>query len=337
MRRAVYPACPPDARGRLTPQPIGAGLAADRYCCRSESFRGADSACRRLVERRGFRAVLWHQGESDANQKDASRTLPGELSSRYLTQLIRDSRRDIGWEAPWFVAQASYHGPDDQGSDDIRAAQATLWKSGLALQGPDTDKLGPEFREQDGRGVHFSGTGLRAHAAAWAEKIAPWLAAQFTAPRKRDGGTEWSRFEQLPECHAIGWVRRNVASSGTGRWDGVLDEAKWGTPSPQQAVERTWAWNISDDMWRAAVEKQGEGPREEVAFDLWVPDGVETLRGIVVMSGHGSGSPLFKRQDLRALPASFGSRSSCSTATRCSAASGRAARVPADADPRLGP
>ena len=37
----------------------------------------------------GFRAVLWHQGESDANQRDASRTLPGELYTTYLEQLIQ--------------------------------------------------------------------------------------------------------------------------------------------------------------------------------------------------------------------------------------------------------
>ena len=48
----------------------------------------------------GFRAVLWHQGESDANQKDTARTLPGKLYREYLERLIRDSRRDIGWDAP---------------------------------------------------------------------------------------------------------------------------------------------------------------------------------------------------------------------------------------------
>ncbi|MBL8829651.1 MAG: hypothetical protein JNM18_21920, partial [Planctomycetaceae bacterium] len=51
----------------------------------------------------GFRAVLWHQGESDANQKDPTRTLPGNLYREYLTHLITASRRAIGWEAPWFV------------------------------------------------------------------------------------------------------------------------------------------------------------------------------------------------------------------------------------------
>lgn len=126
----------------------------------------------------GFRAVLWHQGESDANQKDPTRTLPGKLYREYLERLIRDSRRDIGWDAPWFVARASYHGPGDEASPDIRAAQASLWKDGIAFEGPDTDALKGEWRDNGGKGVHFSGPGLREHAARWAEKVGPWLERQ---------------------------------------------------------------------------------------------------------------------------------------------------------------
>ncbi len=123
----------------------------------------------------GFRAVLWHQGESDANQTDATRTLPGQLYREYVEKLIRDSRKEIGWDAPWFVAQVSYHVPGDEASPDIRAAQAGLWKDGVALEGPDSDALKGELRESGGKGVHFSGPGLRAHAAKWAEKVGPWL------------------------------------------------------------------------------------------------------------------------------------------------------------------
>ncbi len=123
----------------------------------------------------GFRAVLWHQGESDANQADSTRTLPGHLYRDYLEQLIRASRREIGWNAPWFVAQVSYHVPGDEASPDIRAAQAALWKKGLALEGPDSDALKGELRDDGGQGVHFSGPGLREHAARWVEKVAPWL------------------------------------------------------------------------------------------------------------------------------------------------------------------
>lgn len=138
-----------------------------------------------LVERmrqagpRGFRAVLWHQGESDANQQDPTRTLPGTLYQESLTTIVRESRRAGGWEAPWFVAQVSYHTPSDEASPEIRAAQAALWREGLALEGPDSDALKGEWRERNGQGVHFSGRGLREHAARWMEKIAPWLESQL--------------------------------------------------------------------------------------------------------------------------------------------------------------
>ena len=58
---------------------------------------------------------------------------------------------------------------------------------------------------------------------------------------------------------------------------------------------------MSHEQWRAAVRQQGEGPREEVALSLWVPDSAAPIRGVVVISGHGSGEALFRRPDLRAL------------------------------------
>ena len=127
----------------------------------------------------GFRAVLWHQGESDANQADASRTLPGPLYREYLTEIIRQSRQGMGREIPWFVAQATYHVPGDEASPDIRAAQAAIVADGTALAGPDSDSLKGEWREAGGKGVHFSGPGLEQHARLWLEKIAPWLEEQL--------------------------------------------------------------------------------------------------------------------------------------------------------------
>ena len=285
---------PPTLEGRVVRLPDGAwasdGTAYAQFVARMKSMGP-----------HGFRAVLWHQGESDANQNDASRTLPGEQYRECLAKVIEDSRRDIGWKAPWFVAQASYHVPGDEKSDDIRSAQASLWKDGIALEGPDSDALTGEMRERGGQGVHFSAKGLREHASRWADKVLPWLEQRWTAPRTVDGGTEWSDYAQLPECHSIGWVRANVQSQDTKRWDGVLDEAIWGTPSPQQAVDRNWDWKISDDAWREAVKQRGEGPLDEVAFDLWVPDGVAVVKGIVAISGHGSGENLFRHQGMRAL------------------------------------
>lgn len=130
----------------------------------------------------GFRAVLWHQGESDANQQDATRTLPGNWYEQYLAQLIQESQKILGWKAPWFVAQASYHVPSDPKSQDIRDAQRAVWEYGLALEGPDSDALTGTLREGGGTGVHFSGPGLREHARQWATRVGPWLEAQVRKP-----------------------------------------------------------------------------------------------------------------------------------------------------------
>ncbi len=108
----------------------------------------------------------------------------------------------------------------------------------------------------------------------------------------------------LPECHSIGWVSAWVKAEPQARgqgWDGILDEVKWGTPSPQQMVARNWDWAFTDEQWRAAVKQKGEGKREEVKCELWLPGDCPQVRGLVVMSGHGSGEALFRRADLRAL------------------------------------
>jgi hypothetical protein len=104
---------------------------------------------------------------------------------------------------------------------------------------------------------------------------------------------------QLPECHSLGWVRANAGVKGQGAGNVILDEAKWGTPAPNQVVEQHWDWNLSDAQWAEAVKQKGEGKREDVKFDLWLPEGIGTTRGIVVISGHGSGETLYKHGELR--------------------------------------
>jgi arylsulfatase len=156
---------PPTLEGRVRQIPGG------EWESKGEAFAMFTARMKQLGPK-GFRAVLWHQGESDAEQPDPKRTLPGKLYRDYLEQLIKDSRREIGWDAPWFVALVSSHGGD--GAPDIRAGQKSLWDDGLALEGPDSDALKGDLRD----GVHFSGKGLREHGARWAEKISPWLEKQ---------------------------------------------------------------------------------------------------------------------------------------------------------------
>jgi len=84
---------------------------------------------------------------------------------------------------------------------------------------------------------------------------------------------------QLAECHSLGWARNNS----------------------NQASQKTGAWVVDPVLWKQAVEKKGEGKKEDTTFALWLPDGIEYAKGIVVISGHGSGETLYKHPELRKL------------------------------------
>ena len=127
----------------------------------------------------GCRAVLWHQGESDAGQaragQPADRQISGEEYRQFMANLIEAARKQAGWELPWFTALATYHSEQDPADEEFRAAGRSLWQSGLALEGPDTDALRAEYRS----GVHFNGRGLAEHGKLWAEKVGPYIEAQL--------------------------------------------------------------------------------------------------------------------------------------------------------------
>lgn len=126
---------------------------------------------------RGCRAVLWHQGESDAGQArsgyPADRQITGDQYVAFMRRLVEASRKEAGWKVPWVTAQATYHSETDAADAEFRSAQETLWKSGLTRRGPDTDALRAEYRD----GVHFNSRGLRRHGELWAERV-----AQFVEP-----------------------------------------------------------------------------------------------------------------------------------------------------------
>jgi hypothetical protein len=128
----------------------------------------------------GFRAILWHQGESDVRQAPEYEITPSTYR-RYLQRVIEASRAAAGWRVPWFVAQVSYHTPEDQGSPELRAAQKSLVTDGLALAGPNTDELGPEFRQDNGRGIHMNPRGLQRHGELWAQLVGTWLDQQLAS------------------------------------------------------------------------------------------------------------------------------------------------------------
>jgi hypothetical protein len=103
----------------------------------------------------------------------------------------------------------------------------------------------------------------------------------------------------LPECHSVNWVRDWVKDHpelvGAG-WEQLHDASK---PAAEKPAPRSWVWNISEAQWREAVKQKGEGKREEVKLQLWLPAGVEVIKGVVAISGHGSGESLYRDPELR--------------------------------------
>ena len=112
----------------------------------------------------GFRALLWHQGESDSHQP-AGHDIDASTYRSMMVSLIHASRKDAGWNFPWFVGQATYHTPDDPSCPPIREAQRSLWQTNLALQGPDTDALTAPYRQNGGKGTHLNDAGLKSSRA----------------------------------------------------------------------------------------------------------------------------------------------------------------------------
>lgn len=120
---------------------------------------------KRALTGRRVRAVLWHQGESDAASGfSTQRTLQNMLN------IIYQSRADAGWQVPWYVAVASYiSGVAQENLDAIRAAQITVHRYAFALPGPDTDTYIPAAMRYDT--AHFGQVGLVVHGLLWFRAI----------------------------------------------------------------------------------------------------------------------------------------------------------------------
>ncbi|MBK1881233.1 hypothetical protein JIN85_02335 [Luteolibacter pohnpeiensis] len=116
----------------------------------------------------GFRAVLWHQGETDSVYSTTAVTYAARMAS-----IISQSRIDCGWDAPWYMAEASFH-PSAvlKQEEPVTAGQrATIFADPLVFIGPTTDG----FHLEDANGgklkdtVHFNAAGMADHSDQWLE------------------------------------------------------------------------------------------------------------------------------------------------------------------------
>jgi sialate O-acetylesterase len=234
----------------------------------------------------GCRAVLWHQGESDANQADPTRTLPGPLYRANLGRVIGDSRLAAGWPVPWFVAQATYHVPGDEFSPEIRLAQRQIWEAGLAMEGPDTDALTGEMRERGGAGVHFSGAGQRAHATRWAGCVLPWVRGILDAGKsdRVDGPVRLAPAGVFSDRMVLQQERRvPVWGSGVPGREVVVEfggqrvagkpgpDGRWRVDlEPMEASSQPRVFSISDGVTRLDI-------RDVLVGEVWLVSGQSNM------------------------------------------------------------
>ncbi len=162
----------------------------------------------------GFRAFLWHQGETNAAN--------GNTASAYqawLTTIIGQSRVDAGWTVPWFVAEASYIQAGLAKEEPIVAGQrAVIFGDPQVFPGPVTDNFHQENKVVDG--VHFNAEGMLDHATQWSEvlggtpRLAPKNADFESNPALADGGISVIDTASTSSPSVIGWRALNAANTG---------------------------------------------------------------------------------------------------------------------------
>lgn len=134
------------------------------------------------LELKNFRAILWHQGESDTTRD--YRHLYASMMESIIKNLNTQTKRKI----PWFVANVSYvpgadvdktkncakTGKPNQRQSrmvQVRRAQQSLWNKKIALKGVDSDPWwGPVYRKHSDC-IHFNARGQVVLGEGWAKSV----------------------------------------------------------------------------------------------------------------------------------------------------------------------
>lgn len=174
--------------------------------------------------RNGFRAILWHQGETNALNANPAATYQG-----WLATVIAQSRIDSAWAVPWYVAEASRINAGLAKEEPIVAGQrAVIFADPLVFPGAVTDNYHQEGKISDD-GVHFNAAGLADHAAQWAEVLggAPALAPKNGDFENNtalvDGGIATIDNAATTSPCVNGWRALNADNTGAGEGCGYYN------------------------------------------------------------------------------------------------------------------
>jgi|GEM_PF-4582369 len=117
-----------------------------------------------LLKPTGFKAILWHQGDSEPSNVTA------QMYVDSLNNIIEQSRIDAGFEVPWLIAKASwgYTMPDDRVELIGNAQEGMADKQRKIFKGADTNQFTQGYRVDD---WHFNSAGQINAGRKWAEAI----------------------------------------------------------------------------------------------------------------------------------------------------------------------
>ena len=177
------------------------------------------------VEPNGARAILWHQGESNAGGTAA------EDYARMLGEVVLGSREYAGYEIPWIVARVSFvpNGDPVKMGWIIDGQNAVIDEDPLTFQGPYTDDLnGTQWRYDT---IHFNEAGLREHASRWDARISTAMADLFHPIVDTDGDGVNDDDDLCPETSVSSEVyvdgcseeQRLPGSTTDADQDGIMD------------------------------------------------------------------------------------------------------------------
>jgi hypothetical protein len=156
----------------------------------------------------GVRAVLWHQGETDA-----ANSTPAADYALMLSNVIVQSRAVAGWSVPWGIAEVGYNAGNSLAAQEaVMAGQRRcIYTVPDCFRGPRTDDFHLEGKLSDA--VHFNGVGLTEHAQMWGDVL---LGVNDLTLKNGNFEANVALLEGRIDFLAqlVGWNRVNAAGDG---------------------------------------------------------------------------------------------------------------------------
>jgi hypothetical protein len=196
------------------------GTAVSQWAPGTSLYRNLTNALR-FFGPNGVRAVLWHQGESDAA---ATPPTTAAAYSKMLSNIVVQSRASAGWSVPWGIAEAAYIGGTLAGQEAVMAGQRVcIYSVPNCFRGPRTEDFHLEGKLSDV--VHFNGAGLAEHAQMWANAL---LGIEDLTVKNGDFESNVALLDGRisPAIQVIGWNRLNATGDRTtGGYSGYMNPA----------------------------------------------------------------------------------------------------------------